>query len=266
MYAAPLLSAEFFGAMCTSYLCTACTAATSCRAIATTTEGKLEAAHQIISSYMRTDAVLDMKLLRPISSSSSQQQGVHHPAYYELELDLQVEAARAAAAAAEGAELPLAFSQTRPSQQDLQHWHGRGAAAAAAAAAADAQRQLVRYCPPPSPNEREYTMLQLYDLDQLLVERVTRGMDLAREEFPCRWVKPSFPLIHRFKRTAAVCDLEVTDAYDIAAACGGVLQSTLHARTSICVTLCANADKYFDLMQRSFSGVACAGCQPKSVS
>jgi hypothetical protein len=151
--------------------------ATPCRAIATTTEGKLEAAHQIISSYMRTDAVLDMKLLRPISSSSSsQQQGVHHPAYYELELDLQVEAARAA----EGAELPLAFSQTRPSQQDLQHWHGGGPAGASA------DVQLVRYCPPPSPNEREYTMLQLYDLDQLLVERVTRGMDLAREEFPCR--------------------------------------------------------------------------------
>jgi hypothetical protein len=111
-----------------------------------------------------------------------------------------VEAARAAAAAAEGAELPLAFSQ-RPSQQDLQHWHGRGAAAAAAAASADVQQQLVRYCPPPSPNEREYTMLQLYDLDQLLVERVTRGMDLAREEFPCRWVD------HRLSRTAALCDL-----------------------------------------------------------
>jgi hypothetical protein len=151
--------------------------ATACRAIATDTTGKLEAANQIISSYMRTDAVLDMKLLRPISSSSQQQQqGLHHPTYYEVERDLQDEAAGAAAAAAQGAELPLAFSQARPSQQDLQHWQGK---------AADGV-QYVRYCPPPSPNKREYTMLQLYDLDQHLVERVTRGMDLAREEFPCR--------------------------------------------------------------------------------
>lgn len=134
-----------------------------------------EALDRIISSYSRADDILEgVKFLRPIinevttqvDSSSNEQE----PMYYE---ELQQQAADKGSEA-----LPIAFAQRRP----------RSGCSRESSDNDSSGSRIVRVAPPASSNHREYTMLRLLDLTDVVMHKLLtpEGLDTQYEDVPFR--------------------------------------------------------------------------------
>lgn len=131
----------------------------------------------LLPACSRADDVLEgVKFLRPIinevtasltnGNSSSNEQD---PLYYE-------ELPQADGTDSASESLPIAFAQRRPQQNSV----GRES---------DGHRDgIVRVAPPASANQREFTMLRLLDLSDVVLQKLLSvdGLDTRYEDIPFR--------------------------------------------------------------------------------